>query len=157
MRKMIIVFMFVSALLLMGCAEVQKAHTINSKPVQAEEKTEEPVRKTDPAPKVEKKVPPPSPEPEPEVEVEAEPEMTFEEEKAKAVERAEEIIKDMSGYKDQQGRFLKVLSAAKMGCEGCWLVEMSFTRDLLYYPEKEEFIKVNLRMKDWEMDSFTFE
>jgi len=85
-----------------------------------------------------------------------EPQMTLEEEEAKAVEAATQFVKNLDGYKSQNGRSLDVLNAAKSGCTGCWIIEMSFTRDLLYYPDKIEYIKVNVNLKNWKMDSYTF-
>ena len=83
-------------------------------------------------------------------------EVTFEQEEAKAVEAAKAFVKSLDGYKLQQGRELQVLNAAKTGCEGCWVVDLSFTRDLLYYPDKIEYIKVHVVLKNWKMDTYTF-
>jgi hypothetical protein len=123
---------------------VIKPTSMKTTPVEQEEPAAE--TETAPAKTTTKATPPPA----------TSTEMTFEQEEAKAVEAAKEFVKSLDGYKLQQGRELQVLNAAKTGCEGCWVVDLSFTRDLLYYPDKIEYIKVHVALKNWKMDTYTF-
>ncbi len=83
-------------------------------------------------------------------------EMTFEQEEAKAIEAAKAFVKSLDGYKNQQGRELEVMNSAKTGCEGCWVFDIRFVRDVLYYPEKTERINVHVSLKNWKMETYTF-
>jgi predicted small secreted protein len=82
--------------------------------------------------------------------------LTIEEEEAKAVDAAKAFVEELDGFKNQKGRGIEVLSAAKSGCTGCWIVDLTFERDVLYYPDKTEFIKVSVNLKNWKMSSYTF-
>jgi hypothetical protein len=82
--------------------------------------------------------------------------MSFEEEEAKAIAAAEDFVKSLDGYKNQRGRQIQTHNTAKLKCTGCWLVQMSYTRDLLYYPDKDEKIMINVELKDWKMTKYTF-
>jgi hypothetical protein len=90
------------------------------------------------------------------VEVKTETAMTFEEEQAKAIEAAKKFVQSLDGYKDQGGRELQAVTSVKSGCVGCWIVELTFTRNLLYYPDKTEHIRVNVELKNWKMSTYTF-
>ncbi|MBW2967804.1 hypothetical protein KY362_04925 [Candidatus Woesearchaeota archaeon] len=74
----------------------------------------------------------------------------------RAVEVAKDYLDSLSGFRDQRGRKVEVQSVAGMGCDGCWLVRLTFIRDRLYYPEDEEHITVNLKMEDWKVETYTF-
>ncbi len=82
--------------------------------------------------------------------------MTLEEEEVKAEDTAKLFVKSLDGYKNQNGRELQIQSSVKSGCTGCWIVELKFSRDMQYFPEKEEIIKVRVQLKNWKMDSYTF-
>jgi hypothetical protein len=84
------------------------------------------------------------------------PEATLEDEEKKANALAENYVKQMAGYANQNGREITIISSAKSGCEGCWIVELTFTRDLLYYPDKTEHIKMNIQIRKWKVESYTF-
>jgi hypothetical protein len=146
------IVLLVLAAFLLGCAEKEittlKSSRVAATPIE-EEADDEPAEETGyVAPKTITKTtktataPPPA--------------MSFEEEEAKAIAAAEEFVKSLDGYKDQHGRLLQVHNTAKLKCEGCWLIEMSFTRDLLYYPDKTEHILINVELKDWKMTKYTF-
>lgn len=150
-KKTLLISIIISVLLLsaFGCAK----QTMNSEPTTQVAKDVE----TEPdfhAKKVPTKYEPV--EPPAELEVEPEPvavEMT-EEEKALAV--ADDYISQMSGFKDQRGRDLQFQIPVHSGCEGCWIVDATFHRNMLYYPDKTEIVKISLYMKDWEVDRYDF-
>jgi hypothetical protein len=134
------------ALLVIGCAPIQESHVIGSQPVKAEPAAQEEVVEPEPA----------APEPEPEPEAEEEPSMSFEDEEAKAIAVAKDWLDTLEGFKDQKGRDVQIKNTVKTGCEGCWIVELTFVRTDKYFPDKTEKIRVNLKLKDWNMDSYTF-
>jgi len=142
----------VLAVLASGCAVMQGTHTLSSKPVDAEpepEYTPEPAMDPE-EPRIEM-VPAPKPEAEPEPE-----EMSFDEEEALAIQAAKDFVESLEGFKDQKGRDLQIKSTVKTGCEGCWIVELTFIRADKYYPDKTEKIRANVKLKDFKMDSYTF-
>jgi hypothetical protein len=74
----------------------------------------------------------------------------------RAIDIAKEFVMDLDGYKNQQGRDLQIINSAKSGCDGCWIIEVTFARNVLYYPDKTEHITVNVNLKDWKVSSYTF-
>ncbi|MBW2972231.1 hypothetical protein KY359_04315 [Candidatus Woesearchaeota archaeon] len=148
-----------------GCAITKDTYTLSSKPVKStqteREESTEPAAPEPEEPAEEKTYTPTKKDvtttPEPEPVPEPEPQMTFEQEEQKAIAAAEDFVKSMDSFKSQHGRNLKVVNTIKTGCEGCWIVYMSFTRDLQYYPDKIEYVKINVKLKNWKMESYTFE
>jgi hypothetical protein len=133
-------------MLVLGCGLAPPSREITSKSVKAEpvvETPEEPVEEYTPV-----ETPAPA--------VKEIKETSYDDEQAKAHEAAMAFVKTLDGYKNQMGRGLEVISSVKTSCEGCWIVEMRFERDLLYYPDKTEFIKVNVHLKNWKMDTYEF-
>ncbi|MBN1543826.1 hypothetical protein JW898_00005 [Candidatus Woesearchaeota archaeon] len=158
-----IALMIILVSLVAGCGIMKDTYTIQSRPKAAQAETlahaeeaeeQEPAQaptETAPAPKAPAKTATTTAKTTP-----ATTGMSLEEEEAKAIEAAKEFVKSLDGYKNQHGRELSVLSTVKTGENGSWIVEVRFTRDLLYYPDKTEYIKVNVKLKDWKMSSYTF-
>lgn len=149
--------------LVAGCGIMKNTYTIQSRPKAAPAETQAPIEEaeeqtepvqepaqTAPAPKAPAKTVTTT------AKTTSGTAMSLEEEETKAIEAAKAFVKSLDGYKNQQGRELNVLSTVKTGDNGSWIVEIRFTRDLLYYPDKTEHIKVNVKLKDWKMSSYTF-
>jgi len=149
MNKAILILLLVIISFTMGCALQFESQKMLTSPT-----TQTPVEPTPPAVTA-------APELEPaQVEkVETAPKeqsMTFDEEQDRAIDAAKEFVQSLDGYKDQGGRELQALNSVKSGCVGCWIVEITFTRNLLYYPDKTEHIRVNVELKNWKMSAYTF-
>jgi hypothetical protein len=162
MRNYMIIAMLLLSVLVMGCAIQQQTGQIKGTPktvVAEPEKIYAPVEKEieyveveAPEPAVPEPATPAPAEPEP-APLPAEPELSGEE---KAIEVVTEYVKNMGGYKDQMGRGLTFQIPVQSGCEGCWIVDLTFQRNLLYYPDKTEIIKMSVYLKNWKVDRYDF-
>ena len=152
----VLISVFIVSIFLVGCAVEDISSPEEGGGVSEPKAEPEPIQKTMESksvksePKLEPKAVPKEPEPAPEPE-------PAEDSNAKAEDIAKAYVKNMAGYKEQDGRYLKVTNAYGTGCEGCWIIDLRFERSLKYYPEKTEIIKVHVNMKDWKVDSYTFE
>ena len=152
------VIMIISILILAvftaGCGLMKEQRLIESRPVDAEpvQKVAPPVPEVHEVEEVESEY---EAVPAPEV-PEPEPYSQFEAEEARAIEAAKDWLDNLDGFANQKGRDVQIKNTVKTDCEGCWLVELTFIRTDQYYPDKDEKIRVNLKLKDWEMDSYTF-
>ncbi len=141
--------------MLIGCGLMAEQRLITSKPAgdSPVEKSAPPVVEQEPVKKVESSY---EAVPAPEV-PEPEPISDFDMEEDRAISAAKDWLDSLDGFANQKGRDVQIKNTVKTECEGCWLVELTFVRTDQYYPDKDEKVRVNLKLKDWKMDSYTFE